>query len=118
MSTAVLVILSHAPYGDQRCREGLDIALTAAAFEQPVTLLLTHDAVNLLRKPQQPDALGQKNLASLMAALPMYDIERIYADKEACADVGLNNTNCAHAEPLDAQAIATLIREHHWVVRL
>ena len=121
MSTqrSLLVILRHAPYGSQNSRDGLDLALTFAAFEQPVSLLLLDDACYLLKSDQAPEALGQKNTAKLCQALPMYDIDQVYLDQDCAKHRGLNSDNCVLPyQSIDAEGIRQLIAQHHQVIQL
>jgi tRNA 2-thiouridine synthesizing protein C len=68
------------------------VALAAAAFEQPISLLFMGDGVLQLMAEQDSQAIGVKNIGRLLASLPLYDIERVYVDGEAatryCIDLG------------------------------
>jgi tRNA 2-thiouridine synthesizing protein C len=114
----ILLILSRAPYGDAHAKEALDVALTAAAFGLPVSLLLTQDAPALLLKSQQPQQIQQKNLASICSALPMYDIENIYIETLAAQIQKITlNQLVLPAEFVNEADIALMIRDHDVVLR-
>jgi len=80
---SVLIINRSPPYGSCKPREALDIALTCSIFELPVSLLFLDDGVLQLIGNQQPEAIGQKNLQSVMASFPMYDIDKLYVSSSA-----------------------------------
>ncbi len=114
----LLIILSRAPYGNAHSKDALDIALTAAAFEQEVALLFCEDAFSILLKSQQPEKTGQKNLASICSALPMYDIETLYVEQRALKENGINASDLIlPVLEVDQAAIASLIRESDIVLR-
>lgn len=113
----LLVILRHPPHGSSWLREGLDVALVAAAFGQAVSLLFQDEGVLALLKGQQAGPLGQKGTAATLDMLAMYDIESLYIDAEALNRFGL------HADALqlsairvDAEAIKSLLNQHQQVL--
>ena len=85
----VLVVLRHAPHDSSWLREGLDVALVAAALGQDVTLLFLGDGVEALRGGQQAGPLGQKGSHATLDMLTMYDIDDIRADIESLTSRGL-----------------------------
>src|SRR5690606_11734711 len=107
----------HGPYGQTLAREALDVALTAATFDQAVALLFLGDGVLQLVRDQQPAAIGQKALDKQLAALPLYDIDTLYVEAEALTLRGLSACDLAlPAAPLDATAIARAIAAHDIVL--
>jgi tRNA 2-thiouridine synthesizing protein C len=109
----LLIVIRHSPYGSSLARASLDVALAAAAFEQPVSLLFAGDGVLQLQPGQDSTELGVKNLGRLLASLPLYDIEYAYADAAAAQRYRLDLA----AAPLpirtvDHNAMAELIRSH------
>lgn len=95
MKKSFLLICRHAPYGQSLAREALDVALTAATFDQPVAMLFMGDGVLQLVKSQQPAAIAQKALDKQLAALPLYDVETIYVEAEALQARGLTPADLA-----------------------
>ncbi len=89
---SVLIVIRSAPYGNQTARETLDIILTAAAFEQPLSLLFCEDGVFQLLPEQQSGLIPAKNLGATLPVLPMYDVDKIYADRSALQQRGLDDT--------------------------
>jgi len=86
----LLVVVRHSPYGSSLARASLDVALAAAAFEQPVKLLFMGDGVLQLLPEQDSRAIGQKNIGRLLSSLPLYDIDMVYVDAEAVARHGID----------------------------
>ncbi|MDW5375485.1 sulfurtransferase complex subunit TusC [Halomonas sp. HP20-15] len=85
----ILVMLRHAPHDSSWLREGLDVALVAAALGQDVTLLFLGDGVEALRDGQQAGPLGQKGSHATLDMLAMYDIDDIRVDLESLTRRGL-----------------------------
>lgn len=116
-SKRLLVIIRHSPYGSSLARASLDVALSAAAFDQPVNLLFSGDGVLQLMSGQQTESVGVKNIERLLASLPMYDIERVYVDAEAAARYRLDlSATPLPAKSLDHTAIGELLDNHDHVL--
>jgi tRNA 2-thiouridine synthesizing protein C len=98
---SLLVVVRRSPYGSSLARASLDVALAAAAFEQPVSLLFMGDGVLQLLAEQDSKAIGVKNIGRLLASLPLYDIERVYVDAEAATSYGIDLGNT----PVATQAL-------------
>lgn len=75
---ALLVIIRHAPHSSNWLREGLDAALVAAAFGQPVHLLFMGQGIMALLKEQGSGAPGQKATLPTIDMLEMYDIDKLW----------------------------------------
>jgi len=117
MKKSFLLICRRAPYGQSLAREALDVALTAATFDQQVAMLFLGDGVLQLLKGQQPAAIAQKALDKQLAALPLYDIEMVYVEAEALQQRGLALSDLAlPAQALSADAIAEQINMHDVVL--
>ncbi len=78
-----------APYGTVYALESLEVVLISAAFEQDACILFVDDGVYQLKKGQNTDALGMKNFSPTYRALEMYDVEKLYVDKESMEARGL-----------------------------
>ncbi len=114
----ILIIISQSGYGNSRAKEALDIALTLAAFEQEIALLMTGDAPFLLLKAQQPELIDQKNIANSFAALPMYDIDKVYIDQISLTTHHLTSDQMTIPYlASNPQQMAQLIRESDVVLR-
>ncbi|NMT63690.1 DsrE family protein [Marinobacter orientalis] len=91
-----LIIIDQPPYGSWEGREALDMALSLAAFDQPVALLFCGAGVNWLRKGQDAGKVQQKSIERNLAAAPIFGVEALLADAGACDQYGL-----AEADLLD-----------------
>lgn len=76
-----LIHLNSSPYSGLACKEGLDLALVFATFEQSVDLCLSGPALSLLTLNQNPTIEQGKNLHKLLAGLEFYDIENVFIER-------------------------------------
>lgn len=114
---STLVVLSQPPYKGQMARESLDVILTAAAFETPLSLLFTGDGVYQLMDNQQASNINAKDMAASLPVLPVYDVEKIFVDEESMATRGLQTTDCIlPVESLQLKEIQALFSENDRVL--
>ena len=119
MSTSkqIAIVCRQPPYGCSLAREALDTAMAAAAFDQLVSLVFIGDGVWQLLSDQQPQQIGQRSLEKQLASLPLYDVDRLYADGEALRYRGLNAGELSlPVKVLDSEAIAMLLRQQDVVL--
>ncbi len=108
----VAFINRRAPHGSLCAWEGLELALTAAAFDLDVSLIFLDDGVYQLKKGQDTSALGIKNFAKAFGALDDYGVRRICVEAGSLADRGLTSTDlCIPVEMLSTQEISALIEQ-------
>lgn len=81
------------PYNGTRVQETLDMVLTAAAFDQQVSMLFCDDGVLQLVRNQEPQALELKNTARILDVLEMYDVRNLYVESESLIARGLAGTD-------------------------
>lgn len=79
----------RAPYGTVYALEGLEVVLIGAAFEQDVSVAFIDDGVYQLKKGQDTSASDMKNFSPTYRALEMYDVEKLYVEKESLETRGL-----------------------------
>jgi tRNA 2-thiouridine synthesizing protein C len=84
-----LYVNRHAPYGTGYAQEGLEVVLIGAAFDQDVSVVFADDGVFQLKKGQDTKELGMKNFSPTYRALEMYDVEKLYVEKESLEARGL-----------------------------
>lgn len=82
--------MSKPPHSGTYLQETLDIVMTAAAFDQEVSLLLLDKAVFQLKKHQNLENTGLKDTAPIFKALPLYNIQYIYVEAESLLENGLD----------------------------
>lgn len=75
-----LIHLSSDPFSSLACKEGLDLALVLATFEQAVDLCISGAALAILSNQQNPSQMHGKNLNKLLDGLEFYDIDNIYVE--------------------------------------
>ncbi len=82
MARSVLVLCRTPPYGSERARDALDIAMAFGAFEQQPTLLFLGDGVLALLEQQNPTALPARNLGKLVGTLADYGITGLHVEAQ------------------------------------
>ncbi|MDD8058222.1 MULTISPECIES: sulfurtransferase complex subunit TusC [Shewanella] len=87
---SLAIVFRHAPFGSTSGREGLDVAMLSASFEQQVSLIFTDEAVLHLLGGQTPEQAGAKDYLSALKALPLYDIETVLVCSDSLQQLGLN----------------------------
>ena len=78
-----------APHGTIYAHEALEVVLIAAAFEQDVSLAFIDDGVYQLKKGQNTEGIATKNFTKTFGALEMYDVEKLFVEKESLECRGL-----------------------------
>lgn len=104
----VLIVIDRPPYGDWHGREALDMALSLAAFDQPVAILFRGEGVHWLRPGQNGGAVDQKTVSRNLSAAPLFGVEALYADQSALNRIGLEQT-----EP----DVVTVVADQHFYRR-
>jgi len=84
-----LFVMQTAAYNNLKVQEVLDVVLITAAFDQKVSLLLLDDAVFHLKKNQQANVVGAKDISAIYRSLELYDIDMIYVERESLEVRGL-----------------------------
>jgi len=84
-----LFILSQSPHDGLGVQETLDIILTVAAFDQPVSLLFLDHGVFQIKNNQNPELINLINTAAIFKALKIYDIHDVFSEVESLQEHGL-----------------------------
>lgn len=84
-----LFVLRKPAHSGAQVQEMLDIILTTAAFDQPVSILLLDDGVFQLKNNQNPDVVGMKDTAAIFKALEIYDVNDVCVEIESLQERGL-----------------------------
>ena len=85
-----LYINRRAPHGSIYVHEALEVVLIGAAFDQDVSLAFIDDGVYQLKKNQDTSDINTKNFSKTYGALEMYDVEKLYVEKESLVQRGLS----------------------------
>ncbi len=80
----------RAPHGTIYAQECLEVVLIGAAFDQDVSMVFLDDGVYQILKNQDTSDIGTKNFSKTFRALEMYDVEKLYVEKESMDLRGLS----------------------------
>ena len=106
----LLAICSYCPGEQIKAREALDAILATAVFEQPLSLLFCGDGVWQLLCSQGDYSGGDKALTDSLTALPLYDVQAVYADEQSLRERGLGQRDLlALAEVISSDQAAELL---------
>lgn len=112
-----LIICRRPPYGESFAREALDVALAAAAFDQPIALLFLGDGVAQLLNTQDSAGIGEKSFEKQLSALPLYDIDSLYVDESALKQRGFSAMDLSlPAQSVTDSDITALLKSHDVVL--
>lgn len=104
---SLTILFRHAPHSTAHGREGLDLALLSASFEQTVRLIFVDEGVLHLIDNQDSELIDTKDYIATLKALPLYDIEEVYACQQSCMDLSLDPAALRfNAQPLLAKEIS------------
>ena len=84
-----LYVNRRAPHGTIYAHEALEVVLIGAAFDQDVSLAFIDDGVFQLKKNQDTSEIYTKNFSKIYSALEMYDVEKLFVEKESLESRGL-----------------------------
>ena len=84
-----LYVNRRAPHGTVYAHEALEVVLIGAAFDQDVSLAFIDDGVYQLKKDQDTSEIYTKNFSKIYSALEMYDVEKLFVEKESLECRGL-----------------------------
>ena len=84
-----LYVNRRAPHGTVYAHEALEVVLIGAAFDQDVSLSFIDDGVFQLKKNQDTSEIYTKNFSKIYSALEMYDVEKLFVEKESLHSRGL-----------------------------
>ena len=85
-----LYVNRRLPHGTVYALESLETVLIGAAFDQDVSMLFIDDGVYQLKKEQAPESIEFKNFSKTYRALEMYDVEKLFVERESLEERGLS----------------------------
>jgi tRNA 2-thiouridine synthesizing protein C len=101
-----------APYGTIYALESLEVVLIGAAFEQDVSLVFMDDGVYQIKKDQDTAGTEMKNFSKTYRALEMYDVEKLYVEKESMEARGLTEDDLVvDVEVMTSEQIKDLMED-------
>jgi len=98
---SLLVLVRHSPYGSSLARTSLEVALTAATYEQRVAVLFLGEGVLHLLPDQDSTRIGVKNIGKLIASFPLYELDSLFVDENALLQYAVDE----HKLPYDLQSL-------------
>jgi tRNA 2-thiouridine synthesizing protein C len=112
-----LYVNRKAPYGTIYALESLEVVLIGAAFEQDVSVVFMDDGVYELKKGQDTAGIEMKNFSPTYRALEMYDVEKLYVEKESLEARGLSEDDLVvPVEVMSSEELRTLMEEQDVVL--
>jgi tRNA 2-thiouridine synthesizing protein C len=78
-----LFVISRSPYRSSHAMEQLEAAMVAAVFDGQVSILFRDEGVWNLQENQSGEAIQQRTLSKVLAALPSYEIDALYACQDS-----------------------------------
>ncbi len=107
----------RAPYGSVYAVESLEVVLVGAAFDQDVSVVFADDGVFQLKKGQDTSEVEMKNFSPTYRALEMYDVEKLYVEKESLETRGLTEDDLVvPVEVMSASEIGKLMEQQDVVL--
>jgi tRNA 2-thiouridine synthesizing protein C len=102
----------RAPHGTIYAQESLEVVLIGAAFDQDVSLVFVDDGIYQIRKDQDTSAIETKNFSKTFRALEMYDVEKLYVEKESMEARGMSEDDLnVDVEVKTSEEIGKLMEE-------
>ena len=115
----LLFISRSPPYGADRARSLLDMALAASVYEQDIELLFLGDGVYQLLPGQDGDRINAKTIGNAMETLELYGIEAPLVEAAALEERNLRAEDLViPAKALNADCIRELIGQSDVVFNL
>ena len=106
-----LYINRRAPHGTIYAHEALEVVLIGAAFDQDVSLAFIDDGVFQLKKNQDTADIYTKNFSKIYSALEMYDVEKLFVEKESLEKRGLKEEDLSvDVKIIDSDEMKKLIK--------
>jgi len=113
----IMIMMRKAPYGTIYSFEGLESVLIMGAYEQDITMIFIDDGVYSIKKGMDTSAVGIKDFSPTFRVLEMYDIEKLYVDRESMEARGLTADDLiVGAEVVDTETITKLMEEQDVVL--
>ena len=93
LDNPITVIINTPPFSSISGKEGVDLALVCAAFEQQVNLVFSGEGVLHLMNNQQDQAISDKLHDMQLKALEFYDIDQIFVIESSLKNRKLNDAH-------------------------
>jgi len=108
-----LYVNRRQPHGTAYALESLETVLIGAAFDQDVSMLFVDDGVYQLKKDQDPKGIEFKNFSKTYRALEMYDVEKLFVERESLEARGIGAQDLlVDVEVIASADIKALVDQH------
>lgn len=108
-----LYVNRRLPHGTVYALESLETVLIGAAFDQDVSMLFIDDGVYQLKKEQAPEGIEIKNFSKTYRALEMYDVEKLFVERESLEERGLSVDDLlVDVEVIPGSDVKALVDQH------
>lgn len=112
-----LYVNRRAPHGTVYAHEALEVVLIGAAFDQDVSLAFIDDGVFQLKKNQDTSEIYTKNFSKIYSALEMYDVEKLYVERESLQTRGLTEDDLSvDVKVIDSSEMKKLLSDSEVVL--
>ncbi|MGH8498396.1 MAG: sulfurtransferase complex subunit TusC [Methylococcales bacterium] len=119
MKTRFLFVFARPPHASLHVREMLDMTLTAAAFDQAVSVLLIDDGVYSLKSGQDSRQLDCKDVIPVFESLAWYEVEHIYVEAESLQERSLSPAElCQAVHLLSRSEIGKIMSRQNVIVNV
>jgi len=117
VAQSYLILARSSPYGSNMPKAALDIALTAAAFEQEVAVVFLDNGVLQLLPNQDTKSSGLKNGSKMISALKIYEVQHVYIHLPSAEKSGLNLSEVPDViEPITDELLQDLVSKSDHVM--
>ncbi|NVK57957.1 MAG: DsrE family protein [Alteromonadaceae bacterium] len=105
----ITVLLTQAPYGQQRAADGIEFALASTNYGYECRVIFAGEGVYQLLASQAP--AQQKNHLKQVNVMPFYDIDDIYVCERSMLSLGITaqELGVSDAKVIPAEVIHTLL---------
>lgn len=112
-----MVVSRHPPHGSSHAREALELVLAAAGYEIALTFAFLDDGVWQLRCGQDTSAAGLAGFPATFRALPDFDVDEIYVERESLLLRGLGTADLLlPATPLPSSALREIMARQNMLL--
>lgn len=116
-SPYIVIQSSQAPYSSSHAIDALEAAIAATNIGLEVIFIFIDEGVYQLLNNQENMAITHKSMFKQLLALPLYDVERIYAQSSALNAYNIPiPTNMPDLRPIDDANIVDLCKHAQHVL--
>ena len=116
-SPYTVIQTTHSPYSTSTAIEAIEAAFAATNIGQKVVYVFVGDGVYQLANNQQNSLISHKSIFKKICALPLFDVELIFAQKRAIKQANVNlNEVPININMIDNEELIALCADAHQVL--